>query len=548
MNIKKFKFNHEVISIIRKESFGTNWPVVYIINDDSQYYIGETTHVHTRVAQHLKNPDKNKLKIFRVINDDDFNKSATLDIESSLIKFFSAEGISLQNGNGGLSEHNYFDKEKYQVMFENIWEELKKLGIVKKDLIQLKNTDLFKYSPYKALTSDQFDVADDILKDIRSQFTGAIKVSGSPGTGKSILAVYLIKYLKDSVDFKHLNIALVVPMTSFRNTLKKVFRNVKNLSSSMVIGPNDVVKKEYDLLFVDEAHRLKQRKNLTNYGSFDSVNRQLGLVNGSQLDWIKNSSKQQILFYDAHQSIHPSDADFSDFSFVKEYALNSQVRVRGGDKYINFIEHFLGEVPVLPDFENYDFKLFDSLNELVLAIRSKESGVDGNFKGLSRLLAGYAWEWISKKDPTKFDIVVGDVKLKWNSVASDWANSSNAFAEVGCIHTIQGYDLNYAGVIIGPELSYDFEKNELVVFKNKYKDKKGKAAINTVEQLKRYILNIYRVLLTRGVYGTYIYICDDDLRTYFKNSLKTENLIEYGLIHDQSLAVAEKKIDYGSDK
>lgn len=543
MLIKKFDFNESLVQEIKKERFGKNWPVVYIINNENEFYIGETTHAHKRISQHLKDSNRKNLKFFTVISNELFNKSATLDIESSLIRFFDADGKSLQNNNKGLSEHNYYDKEKYQTMFEKLWDELKKRNIVKQDLIQLKNTDIFKYSPYKALTPSQFEVADALMDDIKSDFSGAIKVSGSPGTGKSILAVYLVKYLKDSSEYKHLKVGLVVPMTSFRNILKKVFKNVKGLQASMVIGPNEVVKQDFDVLIVDEAHRLKQRKNLTNYGSFDQVNKKLNLGNeGTHLDWIKKNSKKQILFYDAHQSIHPSDVDFSSFEFKKEYALTSQIRVKGGDEYISFIENFLNANVVSSDFDDYDFKLFDDLQEMISSVCQKNSLSTKDFVSLSRLLAGYAWDWKSKKNPADYDIVIGDIKLRWNSEASDWANSPNAINEVGCIHTIQGYDLNYAGVIIGPELSYDFDKKELIIHKDKYKDKKGKAAVDDEKEIKRYILNIYRVLLTRGIYGTYVYVCDPNLRKYLKSLLPEDSSKVFYSVDNSSnhVAIAEK--------
>ena len=114
--------------------------------------------------------------------------------------------------------------------------------------------------------------------------------------------------------------------------------------------------------------------------------------------------------------------------------------------------------------------------------------------GLSRVLAGYSWKWISKGSNTKFDIIIGDVKLKWNSVSDDWINSENSVNEVGCIHTTQGYDLNYAGIIFGNEISYDKSKNEIVILKENYHDKTGKNSIKDQAELKNYILNIYKNL------------------------------------------------------
>lgn len=101
----------------------------------------------------------------------------------------------------------------------------------------------------------------------------------------------------------------------------------------------------------------------------------------------------------------------------------------------------------------------------------------------------------------------------------DWVNSPNAINEVGCIHTIQGYDLNYAGVIIGPEISYDPVQNKIVVDPKKYRDKNGRIGVEDMAELERYVINIYKTLLTRGIKGTYIYVADPALRELFSKSI-----------------------------
>lgn len=136
------------------------------------------------------------------------------------------------------------------------------------------------------------------------------------------------------------------------------------------------------------------------------------------------------------------------------------------------------------------------------------------------MVAGHAWEWRSRKDPQAYDIEIDGVALRWNSTDTDWINSKNSVEEVGSIHTVQGYDLNYAGVVIGPDLGFDPDAGELVVHRADYKDKVGKRnnrmrqQITTDQDLLRYISNIYSVLLTRGMRGTYVYACDPDLRRW----------------------------------
>ena len=527
-NIETFKFDKGVISKLKGLDIGKNWPIVYLIENGREIYIGQTLHAYIRAKEHLKNPDRNRLDKIHIISDSEYNLSATLDIESNLIQFTAADGnMTILNSNSGIVGHNYFDKQKYLAKFETIWQQLMDTKLVKKSLPVIKNSELFKYSPYKALTEEQLDIVKQLVKEIEVGKTNTYIVNGGPGTGKTILATYLFKFLKEQENTKNLEVGLVVPMTSLRDSIKKVFKNIKGLKASMVIGPSDVVKKKYDILIVDEAHRLKQRKNITNYKSFDDINKLLGLgPSGNELDWIIKNSRLRILFYDQNQSIRPSDIRPELFMLAnaKSYDLRNQIRIgsgEDGDKYINFVESLFDGQNISPvRFDSYDFRIYDDIHKLVNDIKI----LDKKY-GLSRMVSGYAWEWQSKNNPNQHDIEIDGLKFFWNSVNQNWVNSENAINEVGCIHTVQGYDLNYTGVIIGPEFSYDFQKKSFVVNIDNYKDMNGRRGIDDPEELQRYIVNIYKTLMTRGMHGTYLYIVDDNLRKYFSNI--TERRFEY---------------------
>ena len=523
------------------------WPVVYIIKDDTigEAYIGESTNAINRMKNHLANEDRKKLADLLIISCDKFNKSAVLDIESNLIQYMSSDGrYKLQNGNTGLINHNYYQREQYQGLFDNLWEHLLVEKYAKNPLSRIDNSDLFKYSPYKSLTNDQHDSVLEILGLLTKKEENTIFVEGGAGTGKTILAIYMMKLLKTDIMDHHLDaedetysselrmisqlkekfpnprVALVVPMTSLRKTLKKVFANVKGLKSSMVIGPSEVSKNEYDVLIVDEAHRLRKRKNITNFKSFDDANKLLGfdIHEGTELDWILKQSKNQIFFYDEGQSIKPSDIDQAKFIKQKWSAsllkLVSQHRVKGGMDYINYIDKLLhcrlekGDKKF--ESEHYEFVLYDSLTDLYADLKKKEDEF-----GLSRLLSGYSWEWKSAKNDVP-DITIEGLNLKWNTTNEDWINSPNAFNEVGCIHTTQGYDLNYTGIIFGKEITYNPETKQIEINASQYFDKKGKQGIENPATLKAYILNIYKTMMLRGIRGTYVYVCDEGLREYFK--------------------------------
>lgn len=561
--ISTLKFNEGTSTILKAKKYGTNWPVVYIINNNEEAYIGETTDVSIRSNQHLANKVRRKLNKINIIGDETFNKSSILDLESFLIKYMSADKrFKLQNGNGGLQDHNYYQREMYETKFREIWLQLKSKGLVQHDLKQIANSDLFKYSPYKALTTDQYIIVNNILSDladlVNKKEPATFVVEGGAGTGKTILGIYILKMLAQAKDASQieieedqveqnlseilkindavddLKIGLVIPMENLRTTLKKVFKSIKGLNSNMVLSPNDVGKssEKYDLLIVDEAHRLRRRKNLTQYGTFDKNNRNLNLGReGTELDWILLKSKYQLFFYDEDQSIKPTDVRKEDFDKLMlrknyhSYRLTAQLRcLVGGNEYIDYIKAIFSNNP--PErkikFKKYDLRMFDNVSEMVETIKEKDKEY-----GLCRNVAGYAWPWNSKEkkkplysgknipEEGVYDLNIDGHKYIWNSQAYDWINSKNSANEIGSIHTTQGFDLNYTGLIIGNELKYDCENNHFIVDRKHYYDSKGKEATTDGELLK-YILNIYCTMMTRGMLGTYVYVCDEGLRNYLK--------------------------------
>jgi hypothetical protein len=196
------------------------------------------------------------------------------------------------------------------------------------------------------------------------------------------------------------------------------------------------------------------------------------------------------------------------------------MRVRAGTDYVDYLRGVLTTRPGVadrPDFGEYDLRFFDDLGAMHHAIREQD-----RTHGLARLVAGYAWDWKSKKDPGAFDIELDGIALRWNSTDKDWINSPGSLDEVGSIHTVQGYDLNYAGVIIGPELGFDPVTGVLTFDRDAYRDKKGKESngkpkhVYTDAELLQFVLNIYRVHLSRGIRGTYVYVCDPTLREYLR--------------------------------
>jgi DUF2075 family protein len=513
--IDKFMFSD--FNSIKSHFYWLDWPVVYLIEWWNELYIWETVSAYNRTKQHYINVDRKRLDTIYLVSDETFNKSAILDIESWLIQYMIADQkYILQNKNLWLQNHNYYNRELYKSKFEILWEKLQKIWLVWQDLTQLRNSDLFKYSPYKSLSIDQLEVSETIIQNIIEFKNKTFLVSWKPGTWKTILAIYLLKSLLEWEKTKNLKVGLVVPMTSLRDTLKKVFKSIKWLRASMILWPSDVVKNEYDILIVDESHRLQQRKWITNFGSFDITNKNLWLWNkGNHLDWIMKKSSYQIFFYDSNQSIRPSDIpqSYRDQLDAKKFTLASQMRVLWWDEYIQMINDIFDfTLQNKYSIKNYDIKIFDDIREFYNAIQDKNTKY-----WLWRMVAWFAWEWISNKPETgqDYDITIEWCNLKWNNTTKNWVNSYWAEHEVWCIHTIQWYDLNYVWVIIGDEISFDPITRNFIIHKNNYKDTKWKIWVDD-DELMRYIINIYKTLLTRWIMWTYIYIVDINLRNYFK--------------------------------
>ncbi len=559
---QQYDFNKESLSKIEQNTWVKNqWPLVYFIQNDfiGTAYIGESTNASSRIKNHLANPERCKLNKISIIGSDKFNKSATLDIESNLIQYITAEGTyELQNGNYGLINHNYYQQDLYKNLFREVWNKLVERKVVTKSLTEIENSELFKYSPYKSLNEDQYNSVLEILEGLTSKLSNRIFISGNAGTGKTILATYLMKLLSTDVEniqpeefnddelreinyiiefrkkYPNAKIGLVVAMTSLRESLENVFRKIPGLKASMVINPSDTFRSEdkYDLLIVDEAHRLRQYKNISWMGAFKKNNQKLGLDDrGTELDWIMANSANQIFFYDPAQSIKPSDVDSSNFvkllneqnSLMLE--LKSQMRVKGGNNYIKFVNdllHVQRAENTKYQEDKYEMYVFDNFADVRNELIKKE-----NEFGLCRMIAGYSWPWVSNPrlnprpsiDVT--DIELDGLNFKWNSTDKDWINSPNAFNEMGCIHTTQGYDLNYTAVIFGKEINYNKEDNCIEIDPKKYFDINGKRGISDSVVLKSYIVNIYKTIMYRGIRGTFIYACNKELREYLKQHIET---------------------------
>lgn len=580
MQLKSFDFSKSGRELAATEPRGKDWPVVYLINDDKRLYIGETNSFITRFSQHLDSTKKRGLKQIHAIFDEEFNKSAILDIEQYLIRLCSADGkYTLLNGNAGQSAtHNYYQREKYLNKLddsdadEGIWKRLQERGLAEKSFGEIVNSDIFTYSPYTSLTVEQEEVCYSVLDDILNGLVGigtsrtngtTCVINGGAGTGKTILGIYLASLINNAngqtVDFykdeesyevsdlkqkvlhklnkyidKHgkLSFAYVLPMVSIRKTIKKVFSKSKNgLKANMVIGPMDVANQAYDIIIVDESHRLYQRKNIMQMGAYDSVCDKLGLDKTicNSLDWIVKQSRTRVLFYDKNQSVKGADITDADFrksisdTELHEYTLDTQMRCSGGNDYIQYVDNLFNCIKQEAfSNEKYEVLVYDDPNAMIDNIKELNSEM-----GLCRVVAGYAWEWKSKgkrkeeiETTDSYDFRFGGKKYYWNMDNEEWILRESSVDEIGCIHTVQGYDLNYVGVIFGKEINYDPVENQLVINEAEFFDANVKKGC-THDAVKKFIINAYKVMMERGIKGCFVYACNKNLQDYFKRFFTT---------------------------
>ncbi|MDC7238084.1 MAG: DUF2075 domain-containing protein [Sphaerochaetaceae bacterium] len=354
-----------------------------------------------------------------------------------------------------------------------------------------------------------------------------IIVKGGPGTGKTVVAINLLVQSLNMGIFSSYVTKNSAPREVFYQKLKgKDFtqKYIKGLfmgSGSFINTPSN----SYGLLICDEAHRLNEKSGLFSYGE-------------NQIKEIINAAKTSVFFIDENQIVTAKDigsiseikkwADFVDAECY-ETELTSQFRCGGSDGYLSWIDNTL-QIKETANYSlegiSYDFKIFEDPKKLQEAILDKNK-----INNKSRLVAGYCWDWISKNDPIEGinDIVIDDFEMQWNLNQSKlpFAIDDTSVNQIGCIHTCQGLEFDYVGVIIGDDLRYE-NNNVITDYTKKAKtDKslnglKGLAKKNNLEALNKIdliIRNTYRTLMTRGLKGCYIYCTDKNLADYFKKCL-----------------------------
>ena len=303
-----------------------------------------------------------------------------------------------------------------------------------------------------------------------------------------------------------------------KSDLKKEI-NIKQLFRSP-FGLCKVPTNFYDCLIIDESHRLVKQM----YGDFQGQNQVMECINSSLLSIFLIDENQRITTKDigtVAEIKHWANELGSRVIMNEETVLTSQFRCNGSDLYIQFLNNLLqiGEHVDIDLTElNFDIEVFDDPNLMRDELRKKNE-----INNKARMVAGYCYDWNVKNHRDDYDIYLENgFKAKWN-LENDkvWAINSNSFEEVGCIHTAQGLEFDYVGVIIGQDLRYDDKSCEIIIDKTKIsKDDKTSGIKSCGEALARQLIkNTYKTLLTRGQKGCYIYCEDKALSRYIKRML-----------------------------
>ena len=383
------------------------------------------------------------------------------------------------------------------------------------------------------MIDDQKVVYENILQlACKSQKDGkkrTIIVEGGPGTGKSVIAVQLLVGLTKKNQF----VQYVSKNQAPRNVYKAKLKGTVKLSSvdNMFRGSASYVhvgKDQINTLIVDEAHRLEERSQYT---------KKTG--NENQIKEIINASKCSVFFIDESQRVTMSDigsvdeikkwakAESSEITQLKRL---SQFRCNGSDGYLAWVDNTLEIQPTanynLEDID-YDIRVLDSPLEVRELIIEKNK-----INHRSRMLAGYCWDWIrdGKNNSKVHDIKIGDFEMSWNLGNSIFALDETSIDEIGCIHTSQGLEFDYVGLIIGDDMRY--ENHHIVTdFSKRAKTDQSMKGIKKLdkqdhckaeEKADEIIKNTYRTLMTRGMKGCYIYCTDQNLRNYLKQKIQRQ--------------------------
>ncbi|BDU74168.1 DUF2075 domain-containing protein [Mesoterricola silvestris] len=403
--------------------------------------------------------------------------------------------------------------------------------------------NLYEGNPSFLMLDEQKVAYENIVAAVLEKGTKkrTIIVQGGPGTGKSVISMNAFGHLLRS----GLNVRFVAPNAAFRQVTKtslvrKGKRGVKATIDNLFLGSASFLRcneNTFDALIVDEAHRLKGKGAYQYFGE-------------SQVEDILKASRLNVFFVDDNQRIRKDDIGTVDTirkaaakfqSKVTEFNLVSQFRCSGADGFLQWLDDVLGIQPTA-NFDGWDpdaftFEICPTPGDVLARVQAK------NREGKrARMLAGYAWKWSSEGNGNG---EVEDVRIPehgfampWNgrTISTSWAIHPDGEGQIGCVHTSQGLEFDYVGVLVGRDLQYDPDRGDLRASWSDYKDSTGKKGLKEdPATLTRFVGNIYKILMSRGMKGCFVYIQDEALAGYFQDRLGRTPMAPGAMGHEDSL-------------
>lgn len=393
--------------------------------------------------------------------------------------------------------------------------------------------NLIKGKPEYTLLDEQLVVFDKVLSCVKSGFfndqKNVIIVKGGPGTGKSVIAINLMS----SLLLDAYNAHYATGSKAFTETLRKIVGMRGSAQFKYFNSYMDEEENSLDVLIADEAHRIRKTSN----NRFTPGEKKSAIP---QIEELINVAKVLVLFIDDDQVVRPDEIGSVEYikayskknnCQVFEYELEAQFRCNGSDGFVNWVNNTIGIKKtanvIWTQKEEFDFRIMSSPEELESSIAKK---VKEGFTG--RLTAGFCWSWSQpNRDGTLVeDVVIGDFKRPWNAKpdakklakgipkAPLWAYDPNGINQVGCVYTIQGFEFDYVGIIFGKDLVYNFGTQRWEGHPEYSEDSTVKKSKDRFTDL---VKNTYRVLLSRGMKGCYVYFMDKDTENFFKSRIES---------------------------
>lgn len=564
--IEKVSYNSFSVKAIKdkklsekEEQLLLDYPTVYIIDDELSnkkhnysVYVGETSDIKRRTKQHLNDETREDFKKLKgsttsemyIIGHRYFNKSLTLDIENKLLQYLlSSESVKNVSNRRGNPQNDYYTADMMDSIFSKVWRKLHSLNSVLFPLESvIRDSALFKASPFHKLTKEQDDAKNDIILQILSNLSQNLEgqlilVEGEAGSGKTVLMSSLLYELFNSDEFPidkdkisvHLLVNHEQQLTVYQQLAKKLGLKNKN-GAEVIMKPTSFINSQSktdskaDIVIVDEAHLLLTQGKQSYQGK-------------NHLKDLLANAKVVVAVFDENQILTTEQIweseDLAEIRLDAQYivSLRNQMRINAQQSTIDWIRSLVDEQVIYPfrKDDKYDFRVFDSPQEMYDAIKEKDQHQEN---GISRMLATYDWKFKQKGKPEDnqyWNVTIGDFSMPWNlQLPKDkatknlsWAEQKQTIDEIGSTYTIQGFDLNYAAVIIGPSVKY---RDGKIIFDpsascNEKAIRNRTLSDGTKMKFGETLLkNELNVLLTRGVNGLYLFAVDEELQKALKEA------------------------------